>query len=461
MAVRLPKKAQRRLSHFAIILFVYLSVWYILLPLDSPLRLAIYFNASRLRSYLTHRLSPSSARDAYLTTTNPSYPLDLSSDIAYLVKTGYGTRHRLPEQLDAFRQTGDLLGQEGRDFLVVGDWTAANATDQAAELGATVHDALSMVLQSKLGQDYEHSPRFVKYQDLQRAIELGDETKATELGKSFGWELDALKFVLGMDLLYDEMPSKKWYIILDDDTYLVRPSLYQLLSHLNPREPFYIGNAVGDYRGRFAHGGSAVVLSAEAMRRLFAHPDVVLRAYMDSLEETWGDKLVATTLQKVGVYLDERYNHHFNGEFPDITRIGADRFCSPIVSFHGLRQPGDMSRVGRVLGHAQEPVLWGQLWDLFAAQPIQDFVRQSVQTDKDHVGVTKGRGRTWAGVATPEGCKARCEGDRDGCLAWTFATRERTCTTSPWLIIGTEVGAQGKRSGVNWPLVDALRHQCR
>ena len=263
-----------------------------------------------------------------------------------------------------------------------------------------------------------------------------------------------------MDLLYEKMPNKKWYIILDDDTYLVRPSLHQLLSHLDPREPLYIGNAVGDYRGRFAHGGSAVVLSAEAMKRLFAHPDVVLRAYMDSLDETWGDKLVATTLQKVGVYLDERYNHHFNGEYPTITRIESDRFCSPIVSFHGLRGPGDMSRVAGVLGHAQEPVLWGQLWDLFGTQPLQDLARQPVRPNEDHVGVTKGRGRFWPETESAEGCKARCDGDGDRCLAWTFMPGERTCINSPWMVIGAD-GAQGKMSGVNWPQIDALRHQCR
>lgn len=210
MGVRLPKRAQRRLSHFAIILFVYLSVWYILLPLDSPLRLAIYFNASRLRSFFADRLSAPSTRDAYLTTTFASHPLHLSSDVAYLVKTGYGTRHRVPEQLDAFHETGDLLGHEGEDFLVVGDWTAANATEQAAELGATVHDALSMVLQSKLGPDFADFPRFVKYRNLQRAIEAGNEEKASALGRSFGWELDALKVRAhaGLDpYLLDMLPN--------------------------------------------------------------------------------------------------------------------------------------------------------------------------------------------------------------------------------------------------------------
>jgi hypothetical protein len=262
-----------------------------------------------------------------------------------------------------------------------------------------------------------------------------------------------------MDLLYDRMPNKKWYIILDDDTYLVRPSLDLLLSHLNPQEPLYIGNAVGDYRGRFAHGGSAVVLSGEAMRRLFNRPDVVLRAYMDSLDETWGDKLVATTLQKVGVYLDERYNHHFNGEYPTITRIAGDRFCSPIVSFHGLRRPGDMARIGRVLGHALQPVLWGQLWDLFGSYPMQHLAHQDAQMDQDHVGEAGGKIQEWRGFESAHSCKAKCDADRDRCLAWTFVPGEERCITSPSLIIGAG-NARGKVSGISWPSVDALRRKC-
>jgi hypothetical protein len=186
MGIRLPKKAQRRLSHLFLILIVSLSIWFLILPPESPIRLAIYFNLSRFRSSYT-------SQDAYLNSPSTLHPVDLSTDVGYLIKTGYGTRHRVPEQLEAYRQAGDLLGQEGRSYIVVGDWTAVNATDEAATLGATVHDALDMVLQAKLGSEYESLPRFVKYRELQRAVSEQDEEKASALGKSFGWELDALK----------------------------------------------------------------------------------------------------------------------------------------------------------------------------------------------------------------------------------------------------------------------------
>jgi hypothetical protein len=270
--------------------------------------------------------------------------------------------------------------------------------------------------------------------------------------------LTRLQFIMGMDLMYERMPKKKWYIILDDDTFLIKPSLELFLSHLNPKHPYYIGNAVGDYKGRFAHGGSGVLISGAAMQRLFNHPDIVKSAYLNSLDETWGDKLVATTLQQVGVYIDERYNHHFNGESPELTRVTADRFCSPLISFHGLRGPGQMAAVGRTLATVRDPVLWGDLWQLFGPYAIQDLAREPAQRGQDHVGAGTEDERTkvWEGVETSEECRRRCGGS---CLAWTWEEDKGRCLASPWMLIGSD-GARGKTSGVNWSRVERLLWHC-
>lgn len=74
------------------------------------------------------------------------------------------------------------------------------------------------------------------------------------------------------------MPSKSWYITLDDDTYILNSSLKSTLGHLDPSVPYYIGNAVGDYRARFVHGGSAVIFSQAAMDSIFIqNPTVVAK----------------------------------------------------------------------------------------------------------------------------------------------------------------------------------------
>lgn len=168
-----------------------------------------------------------------------------------------------------------------------------------------------------------------------------------------------------MELMYKTMPNKKWYILLDDDTFVVKSTLNLLLSHLDPDKPHYLGNAVGNYRARFAHGGSAIILSGEAMRRLFRRRDVVRYAYLASPEEKYGDRLVATTMLKLGIYLDESRVHYFNGEAPEEVRITAENFCSPIVSFHSLRTETAMERVGKAVGGRKTPVRWGELIELF------------------------------------------------------------------------------------------------
>ncbi|PHH85209.1 hypothetical protein CDD83_752 [Cordyceps sp. RAO-2017] len=452
MTISVPRRMRRRIAPVALALALALSIWYVAQPLDSPARLALRFNLGRLAAKAV-------GGDGWL--RGPArHRLDLRSDVGYIIKTGYGTRDRLPEQLEALGH--GILGDEGRGFLVVGDWTTVNETD-GRRLGVDVHDAVRMVMETKIDDEFAEHPRFSKYRSLQGTVAAGDEDKAKLLGQTYGWELDALKFIMGLELAYRRLPLKKWYMILDDDTYLVRPSLELLLSHLDPSKPRYIGNAVGDYKGRFAHGGSAVLLSGAAMKVLFERPDVVARAYVDSLDETWGDRLVATTLQKVGIYMEERYGHHFNGESPEMSRIRADRVCSPVVSFHGLRRPGAMASVGRKLGWVAEPVLWGQLWELFGEQPMERYGRRP-SLPGDHVGPRDEHTKSWKGVSGDEACRTRCEGSGGGwCLAWTFERETNECHGSPWVMVGQPGGGGGRPatvSGVNWKRMERLLQQC-
>lgn len=263
---------------------------------------------------------------------------------------------------------------------------------------------------------------------------------------------------MGMELAYKRMPKKKWYIILDDDTFLIGPSLYLLLSHLDPSRPQYIGNAVGDYKSRFAHGGSGIVLSQEAMRRLFDRPDIVAQSYIDSLDETWGDRLVGLTLIKLGIYLDERYSHHFNGEPPEMARVQRDRFCSPIVSLHGVRGPGAMEAIGQALSNREQPVVWAELWQLFADTSLQEAGREPVRQMRDYVGPTGEDTTTWERIASAEACRSKCR-NRKSCLAWTYDRETRLCRTSPWMVIGDN-SAETKESGLDWQIVGPLLQHC-
>ncbi|SPJ93234.1 uncharacterized protein FTOL_13840 [Fusarium torulosum] len=454
MAV-ISRRTKRRLRSIIILILISTFITYSILPHDSAIRLALVFNVSRFFNFLR---GTATDKDAWLW-KSPRYTVDLKKDVGYLIKTGYGTRHRVAEQLAAFEATGGYLGKEGESFLVVGDWTTVNQTD-ADLIGVTVHDAIKRVMETKIRGKVDGYPRLVKYRSLQASLQAGDEDGALKIGQSYGWELDALKFIMGMEMIYHELPGKKWYIILDDDTFLIRPSLELLMSHIDYRKPQYVGNAVGDYKARFGHGGSGILISGEAMRRLFEHPGIVQEAYAESMTETWGDRLVATTLQKLGIYIEEAYNHHFNGEPPSITRIWGDRFCSPLVSFHGLRKPGEMRRVGETLATREQPVLWRDVWQLFGGSAISALESRRTELTADHVGKPDEHTRSWGDVRSANACQKRCEQSGRRCLAWTYEMEIERCHTSPWLLLGAD-GAAGKASGVNWPQVKPLLNSCR
>lgn len=243
------------------------------------------------------------------------------------------------------------------------------------------------------------------------------------------------------------MPHKSWYILIDDDTYVLRPSLRLILEHLNPSVPHYIGNAIGDYKARFAHGGSAVVFSHAAMERMFVqNSHIVSNAHLESLDARWGDKLVATMAMKSGIYVEEWYNRHFNGEAPLVTRIREDRFCLPIVTFHKL-SPLQMRVLRITFEDVTNAVTWFDLWGIYNAPTLDSFIKDPIRSNWDHVGRLDESTMTTADVKSKEDCLNICNNHGSTCLAWIWETESMSCHISPWMIVGQK--AEGTFSGVN------------
>jgi len=201
-----------------------------------------------------------------------------------------------------------------------------------------------------------------------------------------------------------------------------------------------------------------VILSAEAVRRLLNKPDVVSQAMVQSLTETWGDKLIATTLQKVGIYLDERYSHFFNGERPTTTRTMADRFCSPLLSFHGLTDPDEMRQIGVAFRDLDKPVFWSHLWTMYNAPEIMSFQKDPSRELHDHVGRTDERTLTMRDISSADECLRQCDTHSKRCLAWTWEEESKACHLAPWMIVGDK--PRGKWSGVNFQRAQSLALSC-
>lgn len=217
------------------------------------------------------------------------------------------------------------------------------------------------------------------------------------------------------------------------------------------------------------------------MQALFAPANyhAVLKARQASLTETWGDRLLADALLRLGVPVDEDASRFFNGEQPWDSRLRPDRLCAPVATFHHLSTADEMADVGRLFRETADPVLWVDLWDMFSsrgrrrgdraantARPSASLPSSAERDDQatpgrsgwNHVGQLDEHTETSTSVKDALGCSRLCKSNRM-CLAWTWDRRLGLCHTSPWVTVGRE--AAGLRSGLNVDRFEELAGECR
>ncbi len=201
-----------------------------------------------------------------------------------------------------------------------------------------------------------------------------------------------------------------------------------------------------------------MAFSRAAMDHIFTrNPKSVSRAHLESLDATWGDKLIATTAMNSGIYLEESYNRYFNGEAPQVTRIRGDRFCVPIISFHKL-SPSQMLDVGKTFKDASDSVSWIDLWNIYGSPTFKSFLKDPIRSGWDHVGRLDEATMTTNNVNTQEDCLQICHTHSSTCLAWTWEADSMACHISPWIIVG--YSADNRFSGINVPRATRLQDEC-
>ncbi|KAI1661039.1 glycosyltransferase family 31 protein [Daldinia decipiens] len=431
---------------------VFLFILYSLTPYDSRPRSFFRFQHNVMQDYYQNAI-PS---DSWLFKPQ-SYPIDPNNDIGIVIKTGFGTKQRVSAALQAL--SSESLNADTivvQDFPLFPDqknYTLASGKE------VPVIDIIGWNIERGSLRGQEQQERVMKYINLADAVDGEEWMLADTLGKDMGWELDAMKFLSSLEYIWHTMPKKKWYVMLDDDTYIIKSSLALLLGHLNYGKPQFIGNPVGDYKGRFPHGGSSVVMSGAALSKLYEeHPEVVAEGHQESATAIWGDKLLSTTFMKIGIYLDETYRRLFNGEPPWMTRMWVDRFCLPLVSFHGLGNDDAMLHVGDTFKNMTEPVFWRQLGKIYGAPNFGSFIAEPIRSNVDYVGRLDEYSKTVDKVAEVDACVQICHDHSTECLAWTFDPGRQQCHTARWAILG-EV-AEGRFSGINGQLAQKLEDSC-
>ncbi|KAI1112802.1 family 31 glycosyltransferase [Nemania sp. NC0429] len=441
-----------RWQKLAVVLLIAFSVIYLTSPYDGSLRAFFRFQHTVVKDYFQSQ-RPS---DGWLY-RRQRYPIDPDHDIGLIIKTGYGTKHRVPLSLRALSNESFFPDTViVQDFPPIPEQKYYNLTNGK---GVDVVDILGWNLKRGALKGREHLERIYKYKNLADAVEEEEWVLSEGLGKTIGWELDAMKFLPALEYAWNTLPKKKWYVMVDDDTYVIKSTLSLLLGHLNFGQPHYLGNPVGDYKGRFPHGGSSVILSGATLRNLFEwHPEIVAQANLESPFAIWGDKLLATTLMKMAIYLDETYRRYFNGEHPWMTRMWADRLCLPIVGFHGLGDKPAMEQVGEVFKNQKGPVLWSSVGKIYGVPDYQSFVEAPIRANINYVGRLDERATVVENVAKVDDCLNLCYRSTNNCMAWFYDPIGKRCEYAPWAILGDF--ADGRLSGVNGRLGKRLMNRC-
>jgi hypothetical protein len=156
-------------------------------PYDNPHRDRLLFQLSR------PFVPAPAAIDNWLVSSPAAHPVNWTTDVGIIVKTGYGTQARIQAWLDAARNVesevvliADFATKPGQEFC-----------HQGKKL--EVHDVVGgMVAKGALSGKDLTSSRVSKYLSLDRAVKAGNLMRAEDLSQEFGWELDAMKVCLVM-----------------------------------------------------------------------------------------------------------------------------------------------------------------------------------------------------------------------------------------------------------------------
>eukprot|EP00842_Homolaphlyctis_polyrhiza_P001503 jgi/Hompol1/2353/HPOL_005962-RA len=158
---------------------------------------------------------------------------------------------------------------------------------------------------------------------------------------SQGWKADAHKNLPGFRKLWATFPDAKWYMMIDDDTYVFFENLLDMLNMYDAEKPLYMGShnvfrgcdnvyRLGDGPG-FAHGGSGIVLSRGAMRELMTGIDQCILKYRDCFA---GDVRLALCLRDHKIYITDPKT--FNRDPPNEQYPFPKDPCYRPVTFHHL-----------------------------------------------------------------------------------------------------------------------------
>lgn len=242
--------------------------------------------------------------------------------------------------------------------------------DGAAQIGAEqVLDCIAM-----LPNEVKHSDQLKEWQVRNDAIAHGfgwDYTDVKIGEKGMGWMQDRFKNLPALFHAYLTAPATMdWFIMADDDTYIMSQSIGSIVRDLDPKDKYYIGSKArcqgylaehGRFADKmkanepdaerfqtFAHGGSGIVMSRGLLDALFQdkhyNPKLMTHYSKVAMETLWGDALLGYVLrEELGIECNDEVPVElirpdpFQGNTVFDTHVPGGNFCQSVGSFHHLK----------------------------------------------------------------------------------------------------------------------------
>ena len=246
------------------------------------------------------------------------------------------------------------------------------------------------------------------------------------------------KVLQSMAAMWEYRPERKWYIFVDDETYVNRPNLMDWLAQYDPEETNFFGNSPQpEVPDQFATGGSSFILSGKAMKELFGDRKNLIKSWQPYIKE------YPSALQLVITLVEMELKVSMGTLWPGSTGFSPSNipfsptlWCEPVVMMHGVEaeQASELLKVERervddLQNHI--PMRVADLWDQFLMPEDLNYIRD----DWDNLSSEPSNSR-WnivpiegendpaimlSGEESAEGCLERCE-RTEFCMQWSYSS---------------------------------------
>jgi hypothetical protein len=178
----------------------------------------------------------------------------------------------------------------------------------------------------------ETQEEFQHYRELHKLSADGQDLAKLKGKKA--WNLDKWKFIPMVRRAYRMRPNTKWFLFIEGDTAVFWANLLQWLNRLNPDDLIYSGSQNVWGGVTFAHGGSGVLLSRAAVKKLEeSYTSHAEEWEKSTIEHCCGDSLLAKAIKDIGIEMTPSFPL-IQGEAPATIDWNARHMCAPSVTWH-------------------------------------------------------------------------------------------------------------------------------